>query len=363
MRGTANGGAPLGAGDASRPKSVGTPERGTTGTLLLEREAVDDDAEDGAPSVTNLIEGIDLPSIDVRPRRTGPTTDLFPPGAGRRRSWRRMATLGVVGAVSIAGLVAWGMSRGSGTAFSSDPVVAAVQRTVEARTADLSVRLTATSPRVAPVDATGTGTVDLRQGAAQERLDFGPGSLEGQHLGEVFLGNTMYLSVPVLTALVPGKPWVEEPAGPQALIAPSNADPVATLGLLGSGAGRVVDLGRARVAGVPVEAYRVTVEPGPFSRALGRSNLPAPVRSVAAASMGTTPDIIVVDVDAASGTVRQTVADIELGVVASPVVVQVVTDFHGAGHRVVVSSPPSSQALTMAELQAAARANAPSLST
>ncbi len=344
--------------DAGRPAGDSGCNGRAVGALLLTR----DDEPDGGTTA------VDSEWQEWAPRTTrrvaGPTGDLFPPGVEPgRRGLRGVVVALSVTAVLVAGVTGWVLSRGgSGAAAPADPVAAAVQRTVAARTAGVSLTMQIQAAGGPTLVANGSGAVDLVRGNSNVAVTFGPGRLAGEQVQEIFAGSTIYLWLPQFSGLVAGKPWVTEPLAPTAFVAPRNSDLVSTLGLLGSGRGHVVDLGSARVAGAAVHAYRVTVDPRGLAGSLVHAGLPAPVATAARDAAGTTPDVITVDVDAATGTVRRIAADVDLTVGSNPMVARMIATFGNAGRPVSVASPPADQVLTLTQLQAAVRAATPSVS-
>jgi hypothetical protein len=297
----------------------------------------------------------------------GPTADLFPPRlANRARRGRRLAlaitTVAVVAAVLGVWSVAGRSTSSAGAA--STAVTGAVRTTVAAHSAQLAVTMRVRIPGSGVVDATGNGAVDLRTDASRVAFTFrGPGALAGQHLAEVFVGNTIFLSLPKLDGAVAGKPWVSQSLAPGAVIAPGNSDPVAALGMLGSPQNRVVPVGVSTIDGSAVHGYQVTVSPGSLRAGLAHAGLPTGLRKAAEQAVGARPDVITVDVNDTTGTVRRLVTDVALSLGSHPVVAAVTEDFGGYGTRVAVTPPPPGQVLTLTQLQAAVKSTTSTLST
>jgi hypothetical protein len=338
---------------------------GGTRTGTLPRPADDQVGDGSAAGASPDDVGFDAwppPGWAAR-RMAGPTEDFFPPGLTARR-WTRGRIVAVVlaGIVVVAGGVAWAVSR-SGGPTPTQAVVTAVQRTVAQGPAELSATMVIGSPGAAPTTASGHGVLDVGHGASRLIYTFGPGALAGERLQEVFVGQTVYLSLPQLADLVPGKPWIAQPLSPGAIIAPRNADLAATLGMLGAAGNRVVDLGATHIDGADTHAYSVTVQPGTVAASSGRADLPGPLVRAASASVGTTPDVVTVYVDDASGSIRRVAADVDLTVGTHPTVARMAVDLRPAGHPTPVTAPPSSAVQTLAQLQAAVAGQSPTLST
>jgi len=215
-----------------------------------------------------------------------------------------------------------------------------------------------------PISATGTGAVDLDTDTGRAAFTFqGPGALAGEQLKEVFVGDTIYLSLPQLAGLVPGKPWISQPLTPAALIAPRNSDPDALLAMLGASGNQVVSLGASDIDGTAVDGYRVTVRPAGLEARLAMAGLPAGITAAAEHAAGTSSDAVTVYVADGTGQVRRLVTNVDLSLGSHPVVAAVTEDFGSYGTPAAVSPPPAGQVQTLSQFQSAVQGAAPKVTT
>jgi hypothetical protein len=336
----------------------------STGTLVVEGPRTDESLS--PPATPKETPARRSGSAHVR---SVPTADLFPPGLKPRRRGRMVAlvTLGVVAVAAVAAVAAWALTGSSSSVnggTSANAVVSSVRTTVAKGTAALSLTMQVRSAGSTPMIATGSGAVDLGTDASRVLFTFhGPGPLAGEQLKEVFVGDTIYLSLPQLAGLVAGKPWISQSLTPTALIAPRNSDPDALLAMLGAGGNQVVPLGPSHIGGTVVEGYRVTIRPAGLQARLSTAGLPAGITGAAEHAAGTTTDAVTVYIADGTGQVRRLVTDEDLSLGSHPVVAVVTEDLGGYGTSVAVSPPPAAQVQTLSQFQAAAQGAAPKVTT
>ncbi|MGB7053121.1 MAG: hypothetical protein WBG41_16270, partial [Acidimicrobiales bacterium] len=270
-------------------------------------------------------------------------------------------------AVVAAAAAVWGLSGRSSSGTNDTAaaaVVSSVRATVAKGTAALSLTMQIRGAGSTPINASGTGAVDLDTNTGRAVFTFqGPGALAGDQLKEVFVGDTIYLSLPQLAGLVPGKPWISQPLSPTALIAPRNSDPAALLAMLGASGNQVVSLGTTDIDGTAVDGYRVTVPPAGLQARLSKAGLPAGITAAAEQAAGTSSDSVTVYVANGTGQVRGLVTDVDLSLGSHPVVAVVTEDLGDYGTAAAVSPPPAGQVQTLSQFQAAVQATAPKVTT
>jgi hypothetical protein len=369
VSGATGGGPPAHADDddATHLNGHAPAGGGRSGTALLtpddppaEEDRVDDPSE-GAPPV---------PTRSRRPPPAGPTEDLFPPGweARQRRDGRRrrLVVLATAGVAALAAIGTWsvvGRASSPAVAVPATAVMSSVHTTVATGSANLSLTMRVRVPGSGEVDASGTGAVDLHSNEGRLLFTFGgSGPLAGAQLKEVFVGDTIYFSLPQLATLVPGKPWISQPLTSGALITPRNSDPGALLAMLGADGNHVVPLGASTVDGTAVHGYRVTVSPAGLRAKLSQAGLPSGIAGAAAAVAGTAPDVVTVYVADGTGQVRRIAADIDLSLGSNPVVASVTEDLSDYGKPIAVSPPPAAQVITLSQYLSAVQGASPAVS-
>ena len=278
-----------------------------------------------------------------------------------------MVVLATVGAVAVAAVAAWSLGGRSSSGTDDTPanaVVSSVRTTVAKGTAALSLTMQIRGAGSTPINATGSGAVDLDTDTGRAVFTFtGPGALAGDQLKEVFVGDTIYLSLPQLSGLVQGKPWISQPLTPTALIAPRNSDPDALVAMLGASGNQVVSLGASDIGGTAVDGYRVTVRPAGLQARLSKAGLPAGITAAAEHAAGTSSDTVTVYVADGTGQVRRLVADVDLSLGSHPVVAVVTEDLSDYGTPAAISSPPAGQVQTLSQFHSAVQGAGPKVTT
>jgi len=104
----------------------------------------------------------------------------------------------------------------------------------------------------------GSGEVDFVNHAASLTLH-GTGSALGQetNIEEVVTGGNVYVSIPDISNLSPGKSWLEEPVPTTGASTSGVTDPSSLLAMLSQEGNTVSDTGPATVDGQAVEGYHV----------------------------------------------------------------------------------------------------------
>ncbi len=342
---------------------VRAPSSAGTGTLVADDPRPEEPSSEAAPAGTKGARAHRRGQVYVP---SSPTADLFPPGLKpRRRAWR-FVVLATVGVAALVAVATWSLSSSPSSSAGSAPataVVSSVRTTAAKGTAALTLTMQVRGAGSTPVQATGSGAVDLGTDASRVLFTFqSPGALAGDQLKEVFVGDTIYLSLPQLATVVPGKPWISQALTPAALIAPRNSDPGALLAMLGASGNQVVPLGASRIDGTAVHGYEVTVLPAGLRARLARAGLPAGITRAAEDAAGTTTDAITVYVSDGTGQVRRLVTDVDLSLGSHPVVAVVTEDLGAYGTHVSVTPPSAAQVQTLGQYRAAVQGMGPKVS-
>jgi hypothetical protein len=371
MRGTTGGGVSPrpDSDDAARFNGKTSVTSASTGTVTAVLDDSDRKSGASSSSATKSAPAPRREKLSASGRVTRVTEDLFPPGrevrAGKRR--RRLAVLVTAGAVVVVTVGAWSLTSRSSTTAGATPaatVANSARTTVAAGTANLALTMRVHVPGSGAMVATGSGAVDLPANASRVAFTFrGRGALSGVQLREVFVGDTIYLSIPQLSSAVAGKPWISQPLTPRALVAPRNSDPGTLLGMLAATGNRVTPLGASTIDGSAVRGYRVTVAPSGLPSGLRGSGLSAGVTRATEEAAGTGADVVTVYVDDHTGMVRSMVADIDLTLGSHPVVAVVTEDLTGYGAPTAVTPPAAAQVLTLSQFRAAVQGATPTVST
>jgi hypothetical protein len=184
----------------------------------------------------------------------------------RGRTARGLALLAAL-AIGLTGCTggsgASGGSGGSGaradTPSAAQIVRAANTKTLAARTARVDLRYEITSSGQAPIDLTGTGSVDLTSGNSQLTMTM-PG-LGAAELRTV--DRTMYLKLPAQFAGLGGKPWLRLDAKGMAgagLGQLTQLSPADQLAYLKGASEDVTTVGKETIEGTPTTHYRATLD-------------------------------------------------------------------------------------------------------
>lgn len=180
-------------------------------------------------------------------------------------------------------------------------------------------------------DLTGTGAADLTTKAASMHVT---GTVGGQRESVAMdvVHGTVYLQVPQIAALVPGKSWLSlRPGGSTAFGSTIGGlgtfgDPGALLPFLRKSGAVVTPLGQSTLNGTAVEGYRVTMSAAAVEAAASAAGLPS--------GLGQGVHQLVVTAYVAGHLLQglDVAATGEVSVTAS-------LDFHGYGQPVVVQPP------------------------
>jgi hypothetical protein len=272
--------------------------------------------------------------------------------AGPPRSKRRVVV--GVALVGVAALVAGILVSVLGSGPNADAVVInAVTSAIGDKTAHVDVT---SSSQVdgQRVTFTGTGAIDFTQNALQMTLT---GNAAGQALTiqAIYVGETVYESVPEIAQVVPGKSWLSidlssltQATGQSATASELGGDPIASLKLLTVQGNTVTALGPSTVDGQAVQGYSVTFNPSAVQSELTNANLPAWLKqAVSQVQIGS--DLEKLYVDGTGDLVRfsQSVTE-KVGSVGS-LTEDESLDFSDFGAAVSITAPPADQVVPFSQ--------------
>jgi hypothetical protein len=303
------------------------------------------------------------------PGHVGQALGHKPPPAPRERDRSKLiAGAGIAVLAAVAGLAF--LLFGSGGTPLASPVAqaATLSSSTPGYRMHMSMQMTS-SALPAPVTATATGVVDLRDHATAMSMVMDLGNepqviqqlgSSTMHLDMVMDGGSAFVKLPAaLTSQLPGsgRQWIEvdvaKLSGVPGLSSlannPTSSDPSQALRSLESVSGNVVDLGPARVDGVETTHYRAELS---IARVAG--SLPAAERSVLEQALPTGAFPVDVWIDA-HHLVRRFVTSIALSLPTGDNMQETATvDLSDYGPQSPPAPPPSDQVLNLSNLVSAA---------
>jgi hypothetical protein len=303
----------------------------------------------------------------------GPVAPILPTGAepppagtasalevhARPRRRRTVLTVGALVAGAVAAAVAVPLTTGGGQS-SSGAVADAVASTLTARTADVTFNATVQAAGTT-VYLTGTGQADF----AGNAMSLAAGATEWGHrttLNEIVVNGTLYLGVPGLSTVEPGKTWVSldvsaiQGSGASTLspgaVGTAN-NPVAILRTLERAGGTVQQLGASTQGGTAVTGYRVVLDGAELAAQAAKEHLPEWLRQ-AESTIALTGMTLTVYV-ATTGLLHSMDIKTSASESGTPVVADETLAFSTFGTAVTVEAPSSTTVITMQQfLQATA---------
>jgi hypothetical protein len=258
----------------------------------------------------------------------------------------------------VAGLV--GTSGSSRTTTSSgNAVLTSAQTTLAAKTADLHMNIAMQIPGAGPITATGDGTIDFANNASQIAVRYtGRSQLDGMQLTEVFVGQSLYLSMPQISQLVPGKSWLSEPVSASGSITPGSSNPAAMFQMLTNEGNTVTALGPSTIDGESVQGFRVVINPATLDNGLAHADLPPSVVQQVKSMFGAAGIQMSVFVGNDTHLLRRITFSMHLTVQSTSVSAQATEDISDYGTPVSISAPPASQVVSMQQFEQTAGAAA-----
>jgi hypothetical protein len=268
----------------------------------------------------------------------------------------------VVVLLILAGLVALHGSGGSGPQAT---VVDAVNTVLADKTAHVSFEETLGGPTTAEV--TGSGDVNFTQNAMQLRATVTAGS-QTESFAYVYLGNVIYVDVPDIDQLLPGKSWVSidlsqllQAAGSDGSIGSLGSNPVSMLHMLAAQGNTIVPTGTSTVDGTTVEGYAITFDPSIINADLNDASLPAWMRQVVqhGVSLDRLASEVYID---GSGSLRRNTTSVSETVGSTTMTVHSQADYSNFGETIAISAPPAGEVASFEQLLQAAGGSVSSLS-
>lgn len=214
---------------------------------------------------------------DAAPAASSDVSNLADP----RKRLRRIGLVALVSAaVALAAVMGLWAFRPTSSSPSSSPaavaparaVLTAASTTERLDTAEMSMTETITfGSKTLTVPA--SGVVEFGSGAGSLSM-----TVDGQHITVESSDGALYMSIPQISQVVPGKSWVLVPmtsSGSAAGGALSGGDPAQMLQFLASKGNTESSLGPTTMGGVAVQAYSVLIDKSAVESTLAGSGLPA----------------------------------------------------------------------------------------
>jgi hypothetical protein len=263
------------------------------------------------------------------------------------------AAVGIVVGATSGSHTGTGPSPTSGTA-SNAVVLDAIDSTLGAKTADLHMAVAIDIPGAATITATGDGQTDFATGASEVHVAYQglPSALGGLQMTELYTGGDLYLSMPQIATVVPGKSWISQPVGSSS-VAPGSSDPSDMFRILRNRGDQVTSLGSSVLDGASVDGYHVVVTPAAIRNQLGRSDLPAGMAQAAQSMMGSGGIAMDVYVDASTGLLRRVVAALHMTLAGRTVSGTATEDASDFGVPVSITAPPANQVVSFQQFEQA----------
>ena len=281
-----------------------------------------------------------------------------PPAAATSRTPRRRSLVVSGAAAALCLAVVIGVLVGTdGSGSNADAaVVRAVNSAIGDKTADLSLTSTTTLGG-SSVTATGSGSADLTDDSLEATFVEMAGA-QTETIHGIYLGATIYESLPQIAQAVPGKSWVSldlsslgSSLGTGNNQSAPGSNPLANLRALALQGNSVDELGPSTVDGKAVQGYGVTFSQSVLQSELRNAAAPAWLKT-ALSQVKVNGASTKVFVDGAGQLVREvTTASEAVGSVT--VTVDETVDFSNYGTPVSIQAPAPDQVIPFSQFQSA----------
>jgi hypothetical protein len=342
-----NGDAGAGPDDAAESDSIGLLRWYSGGAGL---PAGPDGAR--APFAGTSRAPFGAPSPFAGPAPPSPTTSpLWPPPQPVRARRPRRSLLALVGAAAVAVVVVALLVVGGGGGNAGAVVVNAVNSTLGDKTAAITMEMHG-SAGGQDVDLSGSGAVDFTSNAMKLGMTV-PADGQQIQVQVIYVGNTVYVAVPGLGQLAPGKSWLSvdlSSVSPSAAAGSTGGlgaggNPAAMLRLLAERGNTVKPLGASTLDGVSVQGYSVSVGQSALQSELASGDVPSWMRqAMSNVNLGALDFDVFVD---GQGRLRRESMSMQMSAGSVPVSFTMALDFSDYGSPVDVSAPPAGQVLDM----------------
>ena len=273
------------------------------------------------------------------------------PGPGLLSGWRSwgMIVLASVAALMVTASAAVFVLDGH-SASAQTKVAGALSRSFGQRTADINFTMTGTFSGQS-VSASGNGSVDFVDHSLDLHMTLAPMNMQIEVL---FLGSTIYESIPGISTIEPGKTWVSIDLGsvvPKGGTAGStfNSNPTESLEFLAEKGAQVTELGPSMVNGAPTQGYAISYPASVWKSVLAGPKVPADFRN-AMAGVTMTSDVYITSADQ----LARAVVDISTSTGYS---VDETLDFSNYGVATALAPPDSAQVVPFQQFIGDAQAN------
>jgi hypothetical protein len=265
----------------------------------------------------------------------------------------------VVGLVGTAGNPATSATGSSGAV-----VLTSARSTLAAKTADLHLSLVMQVPGAGQVTGTGDGVVDFGADSGQVTVRYtGLPQEAGSQLMEVFVGPTLYLSIPGISDVVPGKSWISEPVSSSSSMTPGSSNPAAMFQLLTEQGDTVSALGPSTIDGEAVHGYQVSINEATIEQELAHSGLPPAEVQQAKSMFGSAGLEMSAFIGDGDHLLRRITFSMHLTVRSLSFSAEATEDISNYGTPVSITTPPADQVVPLPQfMQAAAGQSGATLS-
>ena len=274
--------------------------------------------------------------------------------SGRRGRLAAAVTLAAVVAL-VVGLVE--LDGGSGTALpatSGGIVLTSARTTLATKTADFHMTI-GIQTAGDQITATGDGAVDFANNTSQATFTYaGASQLDGVQLQEVFAGGNVFLSMPEISQLVPGKSWISAPVAASNSISPGSTNPTAIFKMLTSEGSNVTPLGPSTIGGEAVQGYHVAISSADLMEGVDRADLPPSAGQEVKSLFGNAGVQMSVYVGDDTHLLRRVTFSMHVSVASTSVSAQATEDISNYGAPVSISAPPSDQVVSLQQFDQAA---------
>ncbi len=290
--------------------------------------------------------------------------DTIFPARRRRKAWRPRRRGVLVGAgVSLAAVIALvvglvgtaGNPTTSATGSSGAVVLTSARSTLAAKTADLHLSLVMRVPGAGQVTGTGDGVVDFGADSGQVTVRYtGLPQEGGSQLTEIFVGPTLYLSIPGISDVVPGKSWISEPVSSSSSMTPGSSNPAAMFQLLTEQGDTVSTLGPSTIDGEAVHGYHVSINEATIEQELAHSGVPSAEMQQAESMFGSAGLEMSVFIGDGDHLLRRITFSMHLTVRSLSLSAEATEDISNYGTPVSITTPPADQVVPLSQFMQAA---------
>lgn len=235
-------------------------------------------------------------------------------------------------------------------------VLTALDSTLGAKTADVHMSVVMTVPGAGQVTASGGGAIDFTNNAATMHFTYqGIPTLSGMTMTMLYTGGNIYLSMPQISEILPGKSWIDASTGGSS-VAPGSNNPAAMFQMLQAQGDTVTPLGASVVNGQATQGYHVVISAASIQQAIAKEKVPGALAQEIQGMFGSSSISMDVYVGDANKMLVRVVVDMSMSVAGKSVVAKATEDTSNYGVPVNVTAPPADQVVSLSDFAQAASA-------